>query len=129
MKFRWKFLEILRENKNFLGILGKLELKFELFSSKILSKLWLNFWENFVEISGKLSRMNISNIFLKFLGILDKPGLGRLERWVTVLSALYLGIVSVIHFQRFLSRPARCQSHQFSSHFQFEEILSCWKNY
>ncbi len=44
-------MEILWKRKNFLEIFGKLyNQNFEQFSSKILSKSWLNFWENIRKI-------------------------------------------------------------------------------
>ncbi len=51
-------------------ILGKVHLKFEKYSSKILSISWLNLWENFskkfIEISRKVSGMNAAKIFREF---------------------------------------------------------------
>ncbi len=40
-------MESLQKGENFLEILGKLYVKFEQFSSKILSRSWLNFLGNF----------------------------------------------------------------------------------
>ncbi len=42
MKFLWKFVEILQKRENFLEISGKPWLKFEQFTSKLLSRFWLN---------------------------------------------------------------------------------------
>ncbi len=40
-------MENLQKGENFMEILGKLCVKFEQFSSKILSRSWLTCWGNF----------------------------------------------------------------------------------
>ncbi len=59
-------MEILQKRENFLKILGKLYLKFEQLSNNIFIEILTyplrKFLEKFVDISGKLSGMNVAKI-------------------------------------------------------------------
>ncbi len=50
-------MESLEKGENFLEILDKLQVKFEQFLSKILSKSWLNFWGNFGKMCTNLRKL------------------------------------------------------------------------